>query len=103
MELDNLGHVRNAARCKETVCTVWQTGTSISTERLRNRPASLRPSMRPSIRRCQSQSIHTGAMPTQVVERFATRDDCLHVAYDLLGLYEYGKPRLRCVEAKVAK
>lgn len=45
----------------------------------------------------------TGALPTQLIERFATRDDCLHVANDLLGMYESGKPRLRCVEAKVAR
>ena len=45
----------------------------------------------------------SGAMPTQVVERFASRDECVRVATDLLDLYQSGKPRLRCIEAKVAK
>lgn len=45
----------------------------------------------------------TGAMPTLVVERFASREACVAVATELLGLYEHGKPRLRCIEAKVAR
>jgi hypothetical protein len=44
-----------------------------------------------------------GSTPTSVVERFITREECVRVATDLLNLYESGKPRLRCVEAKVAR
>lgn len=44
---------------------------------------------------------YMGGAPTQVVERFATQEECVRVAR---SIYEpTQKARLQCVEAKVAK
>lgn len=43
------------------------------------------------------------AIPTNVVERFPTAEDCEATAVAIRDARELGKPILRCVQARVVK